>query len=145
MCNIFIDPKKVYAQDEPLENSVSDPGYIRTELWAGTLKLFVSSPKNILFGTGPETFPYAFQEFRPLSLNYSSEWEFVFNKPHNYYLELLSTVGVLGTGAYLLVMKRAFRSPYSPVLIAFYVTNFFGWPTVATALFFWLILAETET
>lgn len=80
---------------------ISDPGYIRIYLWKGTLDLTTSSVKNLLVGTGPETFPYEFQHFRPKELNYSSEWDFILNKPHNYYLELLSETGILGLGTYL--------------------------------------------
>jgi O-antigen ligase len=101
----------------------------------------------MIIGTGPETFPYEFQKFRPPELNYSSEWDFVFNKPHNYYLELLTTIGAVGTLFYLLIVFKSMGSGdkfYVPGLVAFYVTNVFGWPTVTTALLFWLFLAGIE-
>ncbi len=148
----------VYAQDTaPLSNPVSgnaniqrnlsDPGYIRGGMWLGTSKLIFSSPKIALIGTGPETFPYAFQFFRPKQLNYSSEWNFVFNKPHNYYLEIASEQGLIGLAIYIylcyMLIKKLPRK-YLPMFLAFMVTNIFGWPTVYTTFIFWLMLASIE-
>jgi putative inorganic carbon (HCO3(-)) transporter len=126
---------------------ISDPGYIRKELWRTSFLLIKSSPKNILIGTGPETFPYVYQSFRGEGLNYSSEWDFVFNKPHNYYLEVWAESGIFVLILYAaLVFKAALNSHYFvfPALIGFAVTNIFGWPVVATALLFWIFIAYSE-
>jgi len=146
--DVFIDVKNfityqvtVYAQDA---YDLSDPGFIRTGIWRGTLNLIFSNPKIFFIGTGPETFPYEFPKFRIPSLNYSSEWDFILNKPHNYYLELWSQVGLAGLVIYLFVIKGSLKSKntyLAPGLLAFYVSNFFGWPSVATSLLFWLFLA----
>lgn len=125
-------------------NNLSDPGFIRIGLWKGTLDLATSSPKVFIIGTGPETFPYAFQKFRPVSLNFSSEWDFIFNKPHNYYLEMFSQIGSVGLVVYLLIFFKIFRQKNGylvPGLSAFFVTNIFGWPTAAASLLFWVFLA----
>ncbi len=127
---------------------VSDPGLIRFGLWQGTLNLFLSSPKVFLIGAGPETFPYAFQPFRPASLNYTSEWDFVFNKPHNYYLEILTETGLLGFLAYVLLLFKLFKKlPFFmlPGVVGFMITNLFGWPVVPTTLLFWLWLSWSES
>ncbi len=152
--DILIDVRKVaftsvYALENvsAVSNNLSDPGFIRTGLWEGTLKLATSSPKVLLVGTGPETFPYAFQPFRPKVLNYSSEWDFVFNKPHNYYLEILATMGILGLVSYVILMLKALRTklPFLvPSLVSLFVSNIFGWSTVATALVFWIYLAVID-
>ena len=143
--------QKVYALDKGIDSYViSDPGFIRTTLWSGTLDLIKSSPKVFIMGSGPGTFPYAFQKFRPLDLNYSSEWNYVFNKPHNYYLELWAELGLLGLGSFLvLVLWFMFKAAQSgsyyllPGICAFLVTNIFGWPVVGTMLvwYLWLSLA----
>ncbi|RJR26932.1 hypothetical protein C4561_04100 [candidate division WWE3 bacterium] len=145
----FVITPKVYAQElsGTSEYRVSDPGFIRSGLWQGTLNLIFSSPKVFLIGTGPETYPYEFQPFRTGDINYSSEWNFVMNKPHNYYLEIWSEQGILGLFTYILLifwlyMKTPYK--YKPGLAGFYVTNIFGWPTVATSLLFWILLAGTE-
>ncbi len=125
-------------------HQISDPGFIRKGLWTGTLDLIFSGPKVFLIGTGPETFPYVFQPFRPSELNYSSEWDFILNKPHNYYLEIFSQNGAIGLLAYAALIWWTLRKKHrliTPALIGFYVTNLFGWPTVSTNLLFWLFLA----
>lgn len=136
---------KVYAQEGGYK--LSDPGFIRLGLWDGSFKLFLSSQKIFTIGTGPETFPYAFQPFRPLSLNYSSEWDYVFNKPHNYYLEVMTETGILGFLAFIyLVFHTLKKMPYYllPGIAGFLVTNIFGWPVVATSLLFWVWLGCFE-
>ncbi|MBI2414717.1 O-antigen ligase family protein [candidate division WWE3 bacterium] len=165
--SVFIDIQKIYRQsvmvkaqeqdniavtpnidkNDGTNEQLSDPGYIRTGLWLGTLNLFLSSNKIMLVGTGPETFAYEFQQFRPKELNFSSEWDFVMNKPHNYYLELLSTLGIFGALPYLFIVLLSLGKAskhFTPGLLAFYVSNIFGWPTVATAFLFWLFLVGIE-
>lgn len=152
--DVFIDLEKIYqnnfvveAQKENLQNSISDPGYIRLNLWKGTLNLTTNSFKNFILGTGPETFPYAFQKFRPKQLNYSSEWKIIFNKPHNYYLELFSNLGIFGLITFLMVVRNFFKNKNNqliPSMTAFLVVILFGWPTVVISLLFWIILAHNS-
>jgi putative inorganic carbon (HCO3(-)) transporter len=136
------------VETQSVDYKVSDPGFIRFGLWKGSLNLFLSSPKVFLMGVGPETFPYGFQPFRLNSLNYSSEWEFVFNKPHNYYLEVLTELGLLGFIAYLALIFRLIKKLpvyIIPGFVGFLVTNLFGWPVVATSLLFWLWVSWAES
>lgn len=137
-----------YASEENPKRNFGDTTGIRIHLWKGTFNLIKSSPKNFWVGTGPETFPYSFINFRPLELNYSSEWNFVFNKPHNYYLELWANLGLIGLVVYLAlyrtVLKNAVSAGYVGIfsgLVAYFVSNFFGWPTVSTNLIFFLFVA----
>lgn len=137
----FTVVRKVYAEN--IENRLSDPGFIRIELWKSTLDLIFSSPKIFLIGTGPETFPYDFQNFRNGKLNYSSEWDFVFNKPHDYYLEIWSESGIFSLIVFVVVLYLAMiRLPdqYSSSIVVFSLSNVFGWPVVSTSLLFWLFL-----
>ncbi len=102
-----------------------------------------SSPKNLLLGIGPETFPYEFPFFREDFLNYSSEWDFILNKPHNYYFEILVELGVIALVFYLLIMVKTLGHENKFMVagvLGFYVTNIFGWPTVCTSLLFWIWL-----
>lgn len=142
----------VFAQNiqipqDPDKYAVSDAGYIRKYAWLGTWDLINSSPKVFIFGTGPETFPYAFQPFRPVELNYSSEWSYLFNKPHNYYLETWAETGLIGLVAYTVLVIYTIRKTVWEKkigLVGFAVTNVFGWPVVATSFIFWLWILETE-
>jgi tetratricopeptide (TPR) repeat protein len=127
-----------------VQYAVTDSGFIRKGIWKGAIKLAVSSPKIFLIGAGPETFPYEFQKFRPASLNYSSEWNYILNKPHNYYLELLTQNGILGLIIYLIILIKVFLARHrylTPALFGLFVSNLFSWPTVSTSLLFWVFLA----
>lgn len=132
------------APNDNTKYQISDSGYIRKYIWTGTIKLWLSSPKTILVGTGPETFPYEFQPYRPAPLNYSSEWNYILNKPHNYYLELLAQNGLTGLVIYLIIIFLVLKSRHpvvTPALTGLFITNFFGWPTVSTSLLFWVLLS----
>jgi O-antigen ligase len=127
-----------------VQYEVTDSGFIRKGIWKGALNLALSSPKVFLVGTGPETFPYEFQRFRPASLNYSSEWNYILNKPHNYYLELLTQNGLIGLLLYLAIVIKVLLAKhriFTPVLLGLFVTNIFSWPTVSASLLFWVFLA----
>ena len=137
----FVVVKKVYASVNL--NKLSDPGFIRLELWKSTFDLITSSPKIFLVGTGPETFPYVFQDFRNGKLNYSSEWDFVFNKPHNYYLEIWSESGIFTLMTFIALIYLSIKKLpdyISSSIVVFGITNIFGWPVVPTSLLFWFII-----
>jgi len=135
---------------DPQSYNVSDPGLIRLGLWKGSVRTAFSSPRNLLLGTGPETFPYQFPFFREDFLNYSSEWDFILNKPHNYYLEILVESGAVVLVVYFFIMVKTLKAKNTFLvagLVGFYATNIFGWPTVCTSLLFWmwLIMIRKDT
>ena len=137
----FVVVKKTYASEN--SNKLSDPGFIRLELWKSTFDLITSSPKTFFFGTGPETFPYVFQAFRNGKLNYSSEWDFVFNKPHNYYLEIWSESGIFALAFFVYIVYLCIKKlpeHLASSIVVFGITNIFGWPVVPTSLIFWFVL-----
>lgn len=61
--------------------------------WAIALESLKISP---LFGTGPNTFFSNFTRFRPLSYNLSPNWALRFATSSNNYLQIISTLGLLG-------------------------------------------------
>jgi len=79
----------------------TDSGKIRLFVWKGALDIFLHNP---LLGTGVETFGYAYYQFRPAGHNLTSEWDYLYNKAHNEYLNYLATTGVLGFGTYLFLL-----------------------------------------
>jgi O-antigen ligase len=87
-----------------LEVGGTESGTIRKYVWQGAINAWNSSLKTKLIGTGTETFAFAFYEFRPAAHNNTSEWDFLYNKAHNEYLNYLATTGVLGLGSYLLLI-----------------------------------------
>ena len=145
-----VGPKAYLIKDalaetlSPVTNKPIDTGDIRLSVWKGAASLFLSSTKNLIFGTGPETFAYNFIKFRPRELNRTSEWDFLYNKSHNYYLDLLTGSGLLGLLSYayfvFVVTKKFIAEKNARNLLLFggwltiFVTNFFGWPTVSLSL-----------
>ena len=84
-----------------LENGGTESGQIRFIVWEGALEIFKHYP---IFGSGLETFAYSYYQFRPQTHNLTSEWDFLYNKAHNEYLNYLATTGLVGFGAYMLVI-----------------------------------------
>lgn len=74
---------------------------IRTIVWKGALEVWKN---NQIFGTGPETFAYSYYSHRPVEHNKTSEWELLYNKAHNEYLNYLANTGVVGLGTYFLLI-----------------------------------------
>lgn len=139
-------------------------GQIRFIVWKGTLDLIKKSHfQRKIIGYGPGTFAYTFLPFRPRELNDTSEWEFLYNKAHNEFLDTAATVGLFGLGAFILILvgyclwnfemlilanKKRIKANERVLLIglfsgwvSLFVTNFFGFLVVPTALLFWLFPA----
>ncbi len=144
-------PPAVVAGNTALEEGGTESGTIRKIVWTGALKLIEEHP---ILGTGPETFAYTYYWVRPLSHNMTSEWDFLYNKAHNEYLNIAAGAGLVGLAAYLwwhlACAAVAFtkiakskkvrqedgdaRRTYYPILLAaiigFFVTNFFGFSVI---------------
>lgn len=83
-----------------LERSgITDSGVIRLFVWQGAIDAWKAYP---IFGTGVETFAFAYYRYRPPGHNMTSEWDYLYNKAHNEYLNYLTTTGIFGLGTYLL-------------------------------------------
>lgn len=71
--------------------------------WSIALESLKSSA---LLGTGPGTYLSDFTRFRPISFNTTDIWNVRFNNSSNYYLQLLSTIGIIGLAAQLLFITK---------------------------------------
>jgi len=132
-----------------LETGGTESGTIRKIVWKGAIEIWKHYP---LFGTGPETFAYAYYQFRPVEHNLVSEWDFIYNKAHNEYLNLAANTGSAGLLSYLILIffsvvqiskskQPALLSGYASLL----VTNFFGFSVVPTQLLLFLFPAIALT
>jgi len=74
---------------------------IRKIVWKGAINLGLKYP---IFGSGVETFAYAYYFTRPAEHNLTSEWDYLYNKAHNEYLNYFATTGFVGLGAYLIMI-----------------------------------------
>lgn len=71
--------------------------------WAIALESMKFSP---LLGTGPATFISDFTRFRPVTFNLNPHWNIRFASSSNYYLHLLTTIGLAGLAAYLFLVSK---------------------------------------
>ena len=143
-----------------LETSGTESGTIRSIVWKGAVQIWLHYP---IFGTGVETFAYSYYLYRPAEHNMTSEWNFIYNKAHNEYLNFAANSGTVGLLAYLALIgfaiyqiikgdksqepnhKQATNynleigilSGYTSIL----VTNFFGFSVVPIQLEFFLFPA----
>ncbi len=134
-----------------LEADGQETAKIRTIVWTGAINIFRHYP---ILGSGVETFGYSYYLFRPAEHNYTGEWDFLYNKAHNEYLNYLSTTGALGFLSYiifivsfeLLAIKTIIKSNFTDqrllsigLLAGFnanLVQNFFGFSVVTTGILF---------
>jgi len=144
---------------------ISESGDIRKVVWQGAVEIWRHYP---IFGTGPETFAYSYYWYRPREHNDLSEWDFLYNKAHNEYLNYLATTGMFGLAGYLLIIaifiisnfqfliSKQIPNPKSQLdqleiriirisllsgFLSIVVTNFFGFSVVPVQLFFFLFPA----
>lgn len=121
---------------------------IRLIVWEGALDVWKNNP---VFGTGPETFAYSYYNHRPKEHNLVSEWDFLYNKAHNEYLNQMATTGLVGTIGYLIlhggviyILYLNFRKDRSDArfihvsfiagFVSIIITNFIGFSVVPVAL-----------
>jgi len=141
------------AGSSVIDVGITDSAEIRKIVWEGAGKIIQAYP---LFGTGPETFAYAYYRYRPVAHNLTSEWEFLYNRAHNEFLNIAATSGLVGLTSYLFFIAivvfwsvRAILRKNNPFFLAallasflgIAVTNFFGFSVVVIGLFFFLIPA----
>ncbi|HKY74412.1 MAG TPA: O-antigen ligase family protein [Patescibacteria group bacterium] len=132
-----------------LEVGGTESGAIRKIVWKGAIAVWKRYP---IFGSGVETFAYSYYKDRPMEHNNVSEWDFLYNKAHNEFLNYLATTGAVGLTAYLLMIawvywwgiKHAHTAPletaaWLSAYTALHVSNFFGFSTVVVSTLFYLI------
>ena len=139
--------------DTLLTTGGTESGEIRKYVWEGAIAAWKRSTKTVLIGTGTETFAFAFYQNKPKGHNLTSEWDFLYNKAHNEYLNYLATTGILGLGSYLLFIgvfivwffkfskKETVSSALFAGWISILITNFFGFSVVIMQLFLFLFPA----
>lgn len=145
-----------------LETGGSESGDIRKVVWKGSIDVWKRYP---VFGSGVETFAYSYFTDRPVEHNALSEWDFLYNKAHNEFLNFLATTGIVGLFSYIaliasfivLPLRWAFArgkkeefSPYvwigtSASLIGLSISNFFGFSTVVVSFLTFILPALSWT
>lgn len=160
--NKFLTVDLITAQPQMIEETapagssvidvgITDSAQIRTIVWEGAGKIIQAYP---LFGTGPETFAYAYNRYRPVAHNLTSEWDFLYNRAHNEFLNIAATSGLVGLTSYLFLIaiiifwsvrvflkqpNQLFLAGLLAAFVGISVTNFFGFSVVVIGLFFFLL------
>jgi len=148
LAGFFFLNKKPASPTPPTLNITASQD-IRKIVWIGAIDLYKKYP---VFGTGVESFAYTYYWTRPAAHNLTSEWEFLYNKAHNEYINYLATTGTVGFLAYLLLIITSLINFINPpaggkhfFLLAAYIsiliTNFSGFSVVMISLFFYLLPA----
>ena len=139
-----------------VEGGITESFDIRKIVWQGAWELGGQYP---LFGTGVETFGFAYYSVRPQAHNLTSEWDYLYNKAHNEYLNFLATTGWFGLGSDIVLMIcmgiligariRKYRSD-SPsvfyylslagIFISICITNFFGFSITVINVYWYILL-----
>ncbi len=159
--NIAVTPKP--AGGSQLEMGGSESGDIRKVVWKGAIAVWKRYP---ILGSGVETFAFSYYKDRPLEHNVLSEWDFLYNKAHNEFLNFLSTTGIVGFSAYILLLlciilvplywafsakkdllhsDRIFLCAIPAGLIALSISNFFGFSTVVVSYLLFIFAAIAVT
>lgn len=138
----------------------TESGDIRHVVWSGAFQLVKQHP---LFGTGPETFAYTYWWVRPKAHNLTSEWNFLYNKAHNEWLNLAANTGLFGLGSHILLLlwfsiwsikyilrftDHDLRFTLIAILAAVLgveAVNFFGFSTVTVGAYTYLYMALAVT
>ena len=137
-----------------LESGGTESGTIRKLVWKGAFDIWKAYP---VLGSGVETFAFSFYQYRPKEHNLVSEWDFLYNKAHNEYLNFLSTTGTLGFISYISLIifvlfvffknikddenNDFFHIALLSGFISILITNFFGFSVAAVNLQFFLFPA----
>jgi len=135
-----------------IHQGISASEDIRKVVWKGAIALGKKYP---ILGTGVETLAYSYYWTRPQEHNLLSEWDFLYNKAHNEYLNYFATTGILGLGSYLFLIAsfifwniKMLKKLSTPIHLALFsgwltilITNFFGFSVVVINLLFFLIPA----
>ena len=136
------------------EELVINPGGVnRLVVWRGTINAIKQNP---MFGFGLETFYTNFLAFRPVEMNYTTEWDTYFDRSHNEYLQFFATTGLVGGLSYLLLISstaiftfkiiRKKNSDFISIsiigaLVSYLTHLFFLFSVTTTAFLFFLLLA----
>ncbi|MBI2028954.1 O-antigen ligase family protein [Candidatus Gottesmanbacteria bacterium] len=147
------EAEKTTPVGQLIEYGGTESGAIRSIVWKGAIDVFKHNP---WFGSGVETFAYSYYQFRPIEHNMTSEWDFLYNKVHNEYLNFAATTGIVGLSAYLLIIAAfiifsvlAIRSSEDKIMLSAFlgayisilVSNFWGFSVVIVAIYFFILPA----
>lgn len=87
-----------------LETGGTESGTIRKIVWKGAYEIWKHYP---ITGSGVETFAFSYYKFRPAEHNLVSEWDYIYNKAHNEFLNIAANSGSIGLAAYMFLIGNS--------------------------------------
>lgn len=122
---------------------ISDSLLIRGVLWQKTIEL-IKNPAFIFQGHGTNTFIYYFEKERPEELNSLSEFYLLFDKPHNYYLEIIFSQGILIFIFFIYIIFKSLKVKYfnNYYLLSILFFIFFNWLDIYLKLLLFLFITQ---
>lgn len=88
------------------ESSLRLPSYAAS--WSVMLDT-IRAPRAALIGAGTHSYRNAYQIFKPLWVNGTENWSFAFNQAASMPFTIVTTMGLLGLGAWLLLVGKFVR------------------------------------
>lgn len=162
---IFLTPYSLLPTSSPTKSELggTESGDIRKLVWSGAIKI---AKQNPIFGTGPETFGLTYWQVRPKEANLTSEWNFLYNKAHNEWLNSAANTGMFGLISHLLLVgwffvfairyplndnrkektrltisdSRLTVTAFLAAVLGLETVNFFGFSTVTTETYRYLFM-----
>lgn len=144
------DPKQTEKQIIDTPKEISMPWQAAWDVAAQTLG------KKPLFGTGPGTYQFAYTQLKPRYMNNTDSWAVRFDKSNSDFSEMITTTGIFGVLAFLLLAVSVIRlvwtlvsksqhiNLYLPAAAAIsggIAANFFTVSTLSTNIIFFAALA----
>ncbi|MEK9209082.1 MAG: O-antigen ligase family protein [Patescibacteria group bacterium] len=132
---------------------------VKTRFWAWSagLKGWSENPKTIALGWGPENFNVPFSKYFNPKFFTAPGAETFFDRAHNMFMEVLVTMGLVGTFSYIGIFvalfwtlakmmrvsgdERAIAIGFTAMTVAYIIHNAFIFDTSANFLTFFMILA----
>jgi len=97
-------------------NKITDSLMIRSLTWRGAIDIWKKYP---FIGSGLETFGASYQNVRNIAHNYTSEWDYTYNKAHNEYLNFLAGGGIIALFGYLVFIFWSLKILVDKVIFEF--------------------------
>ncbi|MBI2039504.1 O-antigen ligase family protein [Candidatus Microgenomates bacterium] len=103
--------------------------------WKIAISTFRDSP---IWGSGPSTFMFDFNSYKPVRLNQTKFWDIRFDSAFNEYLQTLATLGGLGITALLLLTAFYMSTLYRTISVA--INNHYRLGLAVSGLLFLIVI-----
>lgn len=147
--NIFVPKvKDIYYQlRDRSQTTISDSLLIRGALWETTINRSFSEYKTILFGFGSTYFISDFERHRTRRLDNYSEYFLFYDKPHNYFLEILFSNGLPIFLFFLYIIFKSLKnkSENNVYIILILIFLFFNWMDVYLKIIFFILINQNQS